>query len=1121
MPNLFDFDTGREGYRLESFEFYNWGGFDNRIWSVKPGGDSSLLTGGNGSGKTTLVDALVTLLVPPTLRHYNQSSGAERKKERTELSYVLGAVGSLREEDQASARVEYLRKRNIYSVLVGTFRNEALDKTLALGQIRWFTPAGAMSKLYFTCNKEIRIREDIHPLDNGGKYRKRLEKDFPIRFFDSFQQYSLYFIKAFGFRSEKALSLFSQTVGVKVLGNLNEFIRSHMLEKPGSEEAFSSLYDNYQTLLGAHKQIEKSEKQLALLRPIIKSAEEFRNCGRAVEDKEDLKRRSPGIFMGFKKSILERDSLLLADKKEGVVRELDRQREDQRGREERLFTVRQELEGNKTAVRLSVLESEIEHSRQALERCRKDFQDYDQLSGAAGFGAVKSLADFQKNRHLGGDKLGEAQSEHAARQDDIYSCKRDRELLCDEQSILDKEIGSLNKRKSNIPFRSIELRRRLCTDLGLEEETLPFAGELLRVRKEEALWLEAAERVLHGFALCLLVPDEHYRQVNAYVNSRNLKGRLIYYRVKTGGSGNFSWDSDGKDHALLTSKLEIKENSPFESWLRDTLDRRFTYSCVEEVKDLARYDSAVTPQGLIKSRNRHEKDDRPERRGEANHVLGWNNREKLKALISQREEIARRLGLLEAEAGKLDGLQKSLDNSILLLNRLLEFRDFERIDWFRHEELLARMEKEKRELLADSEDLKRLESLKRELEEAISGLGEKIQFLQMRLGRLEQDEENLTLRAEELEQDASRSQEEDGDPEDLKSYLPSEPAGLSWEEITRLQTGVREKIEEEIRSLLEKKSELTGVLVRRMQEFITPGAAVLEEFPGWTGETVDLEASENNIPAFEAFNERLKKDDLPRFRKKFREFLNERMLEDLIGFRESLDREERNILKSIDELNRSLKKILYNREPASYISLLGETSRDVAVREFKTALKHSMGDAGKIALGDEAELENTFHKMQSLIRRLKEEENYRKKVLDVRNWLEFSAVERYREDDSQKQFYQDSHSLSGGEKAKLAYTILASAIAYQFGINEEGDKSFRFVMVDEAFSKVDPENSAYAMDLFKSLSLQLMVVTPLDKINLVENYIRSVHYVERKEQTACLHNLSFQEYEELKKEQSL
>ena len=119
-------------------------------------------------------------------------------------------------------------------------------------------------------------------------------------------------------------------------------------------------------------------------------------------------------------------------------------------------------------------------------------------------------------------------------------------------------------------------------------------------------------------------------------------------------------------------------------------------------------------------------------------------------------------------------------------------------------------------------------------------------------------------------------------------------------------------------------------------------------------------------------------------------------------------------------------------------------------------------------------------------------------MLDIRNWFSFAASENYSFDKSQKQYYSDSASLSGGEKAKLTYTILASAIAYKFGINNVNGSSFLFVIVDEAFSKSDSYNSEYAMRLFKQIDLQLMVVTPLDKINIVEDYISSVHLTENK-----------------------
>lgn len=45
------------------------------------------------------------------------------------------------------------------------------------------------------------------------------------------------------------------------------------------------------------------------------------------------------------------------------------------------------------------------------------------------------------------------------------------------------------------------------------------------------------------------------------------------------------------------------------------------------------------------------------------------------------------------------------------------------------------------------------------------------------------------------------------------------------------------------------------------------------------------------------------------------------------------------------------------------------------------------------------------------------------------------------------------------------------------------------------FNNLDNQNSRFAMDLFKQLGLQLLVVTPLDKISIVEPYISSIHLV--------------------------
>ncbi len=1121
MQNLFEDGNIQKGFRLKKFEFYNWGAFDGKIWQTNPDGNSSLLTGANGSGKTTLVDAIITLLIPPNQRHYNQSSGAERKRERNELSYVRGAYGSIRDRDQGSAKTEYLRERDCYSILLGTFENKVLEKTITLGQIRWFTQSG-MNKIYLTCSKELSISSDILPIDNSRKYKKRLESEHFVRFYDSFQQYSLVFIKTFGFRSEKALNLFSQTVGVKVLGNLNSFIRTHMLEQPDSETAFESLYKNYTELLNAHKQIEKAEKQIEIIEPVIKNGKLYIKCLNDYNIKEGIKNRLPDLFRELKINALERETKVLTDKKDKAEFRYGNKDKDFKKASEELSTVIFELKGNKAAGELAAIESEINHIKERLEEKRTSFKSYSSLAEITGLKTVNSIDDFQANRAEAEKKQNETELSQADLNKKLISCSTELNALDDKISIIGQEIDSLSKRRNNIPHKNIEMRKMICQSINIEEDALPYIGELIQLKKGESLWTNAAERLLHNFALCLIVPDEYYKRVNKYVNNHNLKGRLIYYRVKSDSDSffDFKWSVEVSEESL-PSKLEIKHDTPYKEWVRRNLEQNYNYRCTENINELQNYPRAVTPEGLIKREDRHEKDDRKHIASRANHVLGWDNRAKLKALIEEKADLDSKRKSMESEFGKTEADFNELRKFQQLLSEFLYFKNYSVIDCFSYEKELKSYIDKKKRLLADSEDLKQLESRKAKLEESLQTLTEQKNILQQELGAVKSSLDSVetklaVLRDEERKSGDIPESEEKADRE-LSKYI-KDTENKTYEQLNTIQISTRDRIDNEIENLLKKSRDLSSLLIKKMQEFINPGIELLNEYPSWTGDTAELEADTENIKTFEDFYSRLKKDDLPKYKKKFRKFLNERMIEDIVGFRESLDSIERSINNSINDLNKSLRNIEYDKSPPSYISLLGEKSKDVTIQAFKTQLKNAPGDSGKIALGDDAELENTFKKMQKLVTSLKEDEYYRKKVLDVRNWLEFAAAEKYTENDEMKRFYKDSYSLSGGEKAKLAYTILASAIAYQFGINDNEEKSFRFVMVDEAFSKVDPENSEYAMQLFKNLSLQLMVVTPLDKINLVERYIEAVHYVENRDNKSYLYNLTFEEYEELKKE---
>src|SRR5438874_8445107 len=114
------------GFRLTRLELYNWGTFDQRVWSLDANARNTLLTGDIGSGKSTIVDAVTTLLLPAHRIAYNKAAGAETR-ERSLRSYVLGFHKSQRNEETGTSQPVALRGADSFSVIVGVFTNAGYE----------------------------------------------------------------------------------------------------------------------------------------------------------------------------------------------------------------------------------------------------------------------------------------------------------------------------------------------------------------------------------------------------------------------------------------------------------------------------------------------------------------------------------------------------------------------------------------------------------------------------------------------------------------------------------------------------------------------------------------------------------------------------------------------------------------------------------------------------------------------------------------------------------------------------------------------------------------------------------------------------------------------------------
>jgi uncharacterized protein YPO0396 len=242
-------------------------------------------------------------------------------------------------------------------------------------------------------------------------------------------------------------------------------------------------------------------------------------------------------------------------------------------------------------------------------------------------------------------------------------------------------------------------------------------------------------------------------------------------------------------------------------------------------------------------------------------------------------------------------------------------------------------------------------------------------------------------------------------------------------------------------------------------------------------------------------------------------------------FQANLNDEANEIKARIQRINESLVEIDYNRD--RYIELIQQPTFNQEVRQFREDLRACI-DNSLTASEDDHYSEAKFEQVKLILDRLRGrpgvtelDRRWKELVTDVRNWFQFSASEKWREDDREYEHYSDSGGKSGGQKEKLAYTILAASVAYQFGLEwvESQSRSFRFVVIDEAFGRGSDESAEYGLELFRKLNLQMLIVTPLQKTHIIEPYVASVGFVEnRTGKSSTVLNLSIEEHRRQKAE---
>jgi len=1130
MLSLFSTSSDKTGFRLQYMEVYNWGTFHEKVFRINPQGNNSLLTGANASGKSTYIDALLTLLVPLKKdRFYNQSSGVEKKGDRTEETYVYGHYGNIQEEGKISTSTQMLRGKDTYSILLASFSNTDF-KTITIFQVRWFGSNGVLNCAFGIAHVPLEIEKDFNQFDGKGNWKKRLDKTYnsnstkkKVEFFDGPTSYAERISNVFGMRSIKGLSLFNQVVGVKVLEDLDEFIRTNMLEEykednENAEEKFIKLKSSFETLIDAKTNIEKAKEQIEQLAPINEIAIELSYIQSELKTLNNSKEMA--VYWFAKKSV-ELCELELSKCKTQLDELNDefkvlKEREDLLKGEERSIAL--SIEREEVYNKIKELERDIRQLEKNRDSRKAKLYEYNKIAQRIELSLNPSIDIFKEDREKAKNKKNEYHLRIETETENQRKLKNEEERLGKESEEIVTTIQALQKNKNNISGREADIREDIIAYVGATKEEIPFIGELIKVREEEKEWELSIEKVLHNFALRLIVPEKYYYKVNEYVNKGNLQGRIRYDKYERQDYLKKFTSKDLEQNSLV-NKVEIKSKTVYNDYLEDCLSNQFNFNCFDYLSEFDRFrEMAVTKNGLIKfKKGRHEKDDRPHISKKENYVLGWDNREKIAKLKKDFDAIQSSQRTNKKDLANINSLIKELGNlKEDCFSIYSTYTKYDDIDWQTYANQIQEKDDAKKKLESTNNRVKLLQVQLKKVQDDLKQLTDveiwnKSQEIFQLGNTIKTIEEDIKTNLELIKPHGiiDTTEFEKSNPELLNVIFSTiKEAQTKFQNDTTLKSGQFNK----------RKGNIESEVRIKINAFKQPDESITKKFKDWRSDVSSLPDSTNLdlIEEYQTLFRKMKQDDLPRFQKDFDKHIIGDYVYKIGSFNTFFNNWKDAIKENIDKLNSSLKEIDFKSNPTTFIQIIASNKVSDEVMEFKKILDNAIPnikELDSIVDGRRIHFENNI---QPFFEKLENEE-WRSKVMEVRSWYSYKAEEFYKETNQKFKTYENMGQLSGGEKAQLTYTILGSAIAYQFGLTKEGlqTNSFRFIAIDEAFKSQDEDKARYLISLCKQLHLQLLVVTPSDNIHIVEDAISFVHFVERKdEKYSWLYDMPIEQFKE-------
>jgi uncharacterized protein YPO0396 len=226
------------------------------------------------------------------------------------------------------------------------------------------------------------------------------------------------------------------------------------------------------------------------------------------------------------------------------------------------------------------------------------------------------------------------------------------------------------------------------------------------------------------------------------------------------------------------------------------------------------------------------------------------------------------------------------------------------------------------------------------------------------------------------------------------------------------------------------------------------------------------------------------------------------------------EQEARRISEQIARVNTGLGSVEFNR--GTRLTLRATPRSLTAVAELTDIVKAISRRIAEVGLGDKQAILDQYADILLLRNRLAstapEDKAWTRDALDVRNRFTFDCAEWDVSAEELIRTHSNAGDNSGGEQEKLMAFCLAGALSFNLASPAQSSVSaaaegvdnkpvFAQLMLDEAFSKSDPQFAQQALQAFRKFGFQLVIVATVQNATTIQPYIDSVVMVSKTEAT--------------------